>query len=275
MKIKEKLFSFYFIIFFSFLLIIAVFFISFNILHYFKNVELQSDELIIKWKELQASNKDIIFSSESLDALLQKNQDAVNNFNEIIKNFNQNKKSFFLNFSILEEFKNMNNFWKIIKNDIENSYSVLKDIAEIQKTDNFQKGESLNVINTLSNINAAKRVNQVLLFNINRLQEINNELEFSTVPFNKILFEIKQQIKDSLDSFTKIIVFFISIFSLIVFGIAFIIIFLFSKGLSTKIKNVENNVKKLSEKDFTIKIDIPGKDELSSLGINLTITIKI
>lgn len=279
MKLRGKLLGFVAIIVLSFMLIISLILASARLFFDFKNIELMSLRILLKWNQLQISNIELVMAKNaSLSEMQQKNLALIGDFETEFGEFEKNKNSILIDQATREIITDTDSVFLSVKSSLDEFHGIYTSIIENLDTVSFTTYDK-SVIEVYyyasqpDNLQDGK--NALIYLSINQLLDSYTRIGRTSYTIASNLDGIKTAISVSMASLTQYVVAGISVLSVGIIAIAFFMANGFSKRLLSRIVKVKGVMDSISERDFSGTITIPGKDELSVLGVNINKTLDI
>jgi methyl-accepting chemotaxis protein len=184
-------------------------------------------------------------------------------FEKLIVDFQKNNFEKIFNATIKEQTDNLYQLWGYTKLVTVEEKNALRTIVDSKKI-----VPGTNILDFYFKSKDSKESPEIV-FSIFRYINNLNSLIMTNETFEKALVDINGSIQQKVNSLVQSIIILAIIFSSAVSIFSFLFVIRFSGVIQFRIKNVENSMSRLTEKDFTVRITDKGKDEINQLGLHL------
>ncbi len=267
------------------IIILVSFSLSFGYLFYDRtknsrimDIERNSIMAVAGANNLNALTKDLLIRQDHIDKIFTDWRRSFRDFQEVMNKFKQyNRESLILPKDIKSHINDTVALWNFTEEQLVKMDSLLKEIEEQNEEYGGYISNRAAEMGLLSHIVKASYNNDFYKKGGVAIQQMKNQvtlISYTNPEFNNAIQQLSSQMRaysDKQEQRSTLIS--LAVFTaVIIFGI--LVMFRFSQGVSRRIVKIEGSMRRVAEKDLTVRTSDTKKDEISHLGQNINQVIE-
>lgn len=235
-----------------------------------KDMELATTQTVRDMYRLTDLTKSLLITKDELKTAQTTWAAALKDFTKSLENFANHPARKYLPVEIQDDIKKSQDVWKLTGENFNEIGQITDDLIATQVEGIPQKTGILRMQYQATE----KRITGMFVFNLIR---VDQKLQLVDIAGRDFIVTILGKLVQDIDTQAEVTMATNRIYSLVLAGIVIIaavtLLFLFTRSFASRAEKLEAVVRKIAERDLSVRYEDKGRDELGSLCTHLNISI--